>query len=154
MRRLHPVFNIVKLTLAPPDPIVGQRRTAPPPPELIDGEEEYAVKEILDSRMFWRRLQYLVKWEGYGIENNTWEYVENLDNAAQVVADFHLTHPGAPRCICAMVFGTIPFRPVSPTFALSRHSSRRGGDCKGNTLTLHMPSPMLRTLSLTNTLHH
>ena len=59
MRRLHPVFNVVKLTPAPPDPIVGRRRTPPPPPELIDGEEEYVVEEILDSRMFWRKLQYL-----------------------------------------------------------------------------------------------
>ena len=133
MRRLHPVFNVVKLTLAPPDPIIGRRRTAPPPPELIDGEEEYAVEEILDSRMFRRRLQYLVKWEGYGIENNTWEYAENLDNAAQVVADFHSTHPGAPCRIRAIVFGTIPFRPMSPTLASSQCSSRRGGDCKGNT---------------------
>ena len=41
MRQLHPVFNVIKLTPAPPDPIVGRRRTPPPPPELIDGEEEY-----------------------------------------------------------------------------------------------------------------
>jgi len=116
MRRLHPMFNIVKLTLAPPDPIAGRCTTAPPPPELVDGEEEYVVKEILDSRMFRRRLQYLVKWEGYGIENNTWEYAENLDNAAEVVADFHARHPGAPRRICAMAFGTIPFCLVSLAF--------------------------------------
>jgi len=31
MRRLHPVFNVVKLTPARPDPIVGRRRTPPPP---------------------------------------------------------------------------------------------------------------------------
>ena len=52
MRRLHPVFNIVKLTLAPEDPITGRRPVPPPPPELIDGEDEYVVEEILDSRMF------------------------------------------------------------------------------------------------------
>ena len=127
MRRLHPVFNIVKLTLAPPDPIAGRRTTAPPPPELVDGEEEYVVEEILDSRMFQHRLQYLVKWEGYGIENNTWEYAENLDNAAEVVADFHTRHPGAPCRIRAMAFGTIPFRPVSLAFTSGRCSSRRGG---------------------------
>jgi len=131
MRRLHPVFNIVKLTLAPPDPIAGRRTTAPPPPELIDGEEEYVVEEILDSRMFRHRLQYLVKWEGYGIENNTWEYAENLDNAAEVVADFHTRHPGAPRHICATAFGMIPFRPVSLAFTLGRCSSRRGVIVRG-----------------------
>src|SRR5467141_525887 len=148
MRRLHPVFNVVKLTLAPPDPIAGRRRTAPPPPELIDGEEEYIVEEILDSRMFRHKLQYLVKWEGYGIENNSWEYSDNLDNAAEVVADFHARHPGAPCHIRAMAFGMIPFCPTSLAFASSRCSPRRGGDCKGNPLTLRCPSPSMPTPSL------
>jgi len=52
MRCLHPVFNVVKLSSAPDDPIVGRRRNPPPPPELVDGEEEYIVEEILNSRMF------------------------------------------------------------------------------------------------------
>jgi hypothetical protein len=52
MKHLHPVFNVVKLTPAPPDPIPSRHAPPPPPPELIDGEEEYIVKEILDSRMF------------------------------------------------------------------------------------------------------
>ena len=52
MRRLHPVFNIVKLTAAPDDPIPGRHLTLPPPPEIIEGEEEYLVQEILDSKMF------------------------------------------------------------------------------------------------------
>jgi len=153
MRWLHPVFNVVKLTPAPPDPIVGRRRTPPPPPELIDGEEEYIVEEILDSRMFRRKLQYLVKWEGYGIENNSWEYWDNLGNAAEVVADFHARHPGAPRHICATAFGMIPFRPISPALASSRCSSRRGGDCKGNPLMLRTPSHTERLRSLNTRAH-
>jgi len=52
MRCLHPVFNVVKLSPAPNDPIVRRRRNPPPPPELIDGEEEYVVEKILNSRMF------------------------------------------------------------------------------------------------------
>src|SRR6266545_5712650 len=34
MRRLHPVFNVVKLTLAPDNPIPGRCRTPPAPPKL------------------------------------------------------------------------------------------------------------------------
>ena len=52
MRCLHPVFNVVKLSPALDDPIVGRRRNLPPPPELVNGEEEYIVEEILNSRMF------------------------------------------------------------------------------------------------------
>ena len=112
MRRLHPVFNVVKLSPTPDNPIVGRRRNPPPPPELIDGEEEYIVEEILNSRMFRRRLQYLVKWEGYGIEGNTWEYSENLAHAPEKVTEFHTRNPGAPRRIRALTFGSIPFRPI------------------------------------------
>ena len=36
----------------PADPIVGRHPTLPPPPELVEGEEEYLVKKILDSKMF------------------------------------------------------------------------------------------------------
>jgi len=134
MRQLHPVFNVVKLTPAPPDPIVGRCRTPPPPPELIDGEEEYVVEEILDSRMFRQKLQYMVKWEGYGIENNSWEYWDNLGNAAEVVADFHARHPGALRHICATAFGTIPFQLISPALASGRCSSRGGMIVRGTPL--------------------
>jgi hypothetical protein len=61
MKRLHPVFNVVKLTPAPLDPIVGQHAPPPPLPEIIDREEEWVVEEILDSKMMNRKLWYLVK---------------------------------------------------------------------------------------------
>ena len=40
----------------------------PPKPEVINGEEFWEVDEILDSRIFgqWKKLQFLVKWKGYG----------------------------------------------------------------------------------------
>src|SRR5205807_9867628 len=123
---------VVKLTLALADPILRRCRNSLPPPELVDSEEEYIVEKVLNSRMFRRRLQYLVKWEGYGTEHNTWEYSENVNNAPEKVAEFHAQNMAAPRRICTMTFGTIPFRPISLTSASSRCSSRGGGDCKGN----------------------
>ena len=49
LHRLNPVFPIVKLTLAEPDPISGRHPIPPPPPVLVGGEEEYEVKDILNS---------------------------------------------------------------------------------------------------------
>jgi hypothetical protein len=46
---LHPVFTMVKLSPALPDPIFGRRPAPPPPPTLVNGEEEYEVEAILDS---------------------------------------------------------------------------------------------------------
>jgi len=134
MRHLHLVYNVVKLSPAPDDPIVGRCRNPPLPLELIDGEEEYIVEEILNSRMFQRKLQYLVKWEGYGIEGNTWEYLENLAHAPQKVMEFHTRNLGAPLHICALTFGSIPFHLISLSSASSQCLSRGGGDCKGNPL--------------------
>jgi len=134
MKRLHPVFNVVKLTPAPDDPILGRHQPPPPPPELIEGEDEYIVEKILDSRMFRRKLQYLVQWEGYGVEHNSWEYSESVANAPAKVADFHARNPGAPRRIRAITFGTIPFCPVPFTAASSRCFSRGGVIVRGTPL--------------------
>ena len=51
MSRLHPVFNVVKLTLALEDPVPGQCLHPPPLPEIVNGKEEFIVEEILDSRV-------------------------------------------------------------------------------------------------------
>jgi hypothetical protein len=52
MSCLHPVFLVVKLMAAPPDPIPGRRSYPPPDPVLVDGEEEYEVEAVINSRMF------------------------------------------------------------------------------------------------------
>jgi len=65
MRQLHPVFNVVKLSAAPEDPILERKPQAPLPPIVVDGEEEWEVEEILDSRWYRRRFQFLVKWKGF-----------------------------------------------------------------------------------------
>ncbi len=51
MRRLHPVFPVVKLFPLPPDPFPGRRQPAAPDPIIIDGENYYEVERILDSRV-------------------------------------------------------------------------------------------------------
>jgi len=61
LRQLHPVFNMVKLSAAPDDPIPGRKPQAPPPPIVIDGEPEWEVEEVLDSRWHRRRFQFLIK---------------------------------------------------------------------------------------------
>jgi len=40
MRQLHPVFNVVKLSAAPEDPILERKLQAPPLPIIVDREEE------------------------------------------------------------------------------------------------------------------
>jgi hypothetical protein len=98
LSRLHPVFHVVKLAPYPMDPIPGRQPDPPPSPILHEGEEHHEVERILDSRMFRNRLQFLIKWTGYGYEENSWENEEDV-LAPQLIADFYRSHPGAPRRI-------------------------------------------------------
>jgi len=43
------------------------------------------------------KLKFLVKWEGYTNENNSWEPEDNCGNACKAIADFHHKYPQAPR---------------------------------------------------------
>ena len=61
MSCLHPVFNVVKLTPAMEDPIPRRHILPLPPLEIINGEEEWVVEEILDSKIVNKKLQYLIK---------------------------------------------------------------------------------------------
>jgi len=61
LRQLHPVFNVVKLSAALDDPIPGRKPQAPLLPVVIDGELEWEVEEVLDSRWHRRRFQFLIK---------------------------------------------------------------------------------------------
>ena len=94
MSRLHPVFNVIKLTLAQVDPISGCQTNLPLLPETIEGKEEWIVEEILDSKVMNRKLCYLVKWEEFGIEHNSWEPWDNV-HTLEWVTEFHQKNPGA-----------------------------------------------------------
>jgi len=96
MKQLHPVFNVVKLTLALDDPITGCMTEDHPLPIVIDREAEWEVEEILDSHWHRRRFQYLIKWKRYGCEHNSWESASKV-SAPELTAEFYCKHPGAPR---------------------------------------------------------
>lgn len=108
--RIHPVFHVVKLRLCPPDTIPGRRAKPPPPPEIQDGQQEYEVERVDDSRFRRGHLEYLIKWKGYPVGDSTWEPEGNLQNAQKALHEFHQLHPSAPRKISIVTFADIPFR--------------------------------------------
>src|SRR6266487_2361292 len=81
-------------------------KTNPPLPEIVDNEEHYEVEEILDSRLHRNKLQYLVKWKGFGYEENSWMNEKDVF-APRLVREFHQNHPAAPRRIRKIHFDSI-----------------------------------------------
>ena len=88
LHQLHLVFNVVKLFPMPDDPIPGRHPRPPPPPVLVNNEEQYKVEDILDSHLFRRKLQFKVKWKGYGLEDVSWKLQENV-HAPGLVWEFY-----------------------------------------------------------------
>jgi hypothetical protein len=67
-----------------------------PGPTLVDGEEEYEVEEILDSKYIQGNLHYYVKWKGYPNSENSW-LIANDVHAPDLLENFHQLHPRAPK---------------------------------------------------------
>jgi hypothetical protein len=69
-----------------------------PLPDLIDGQPEWEVEQILGAR--WRRnqLQYLVRWKGFSEAHDSWEPLSHI-NAEQLIEDFCRQNPDAVNTV-------------------------------------------------------
>ena len=127
MRQLHPVFNVVKLSTAPEDPILERKSQALLPSIVVDGEEEWEVEEILNSCWYQRRFQFLVKWKGFSREHNSWEIASDI-KVLDLVVKYYWKHLAAPRHIHQTDFNAI-FNPG--TIALRRSNLEEGVNVRG-----------------------
>ena len=55
--KIHDVFSPDKLRKAVNNPLSGQIQE-PPEPIEINNDEEWEVEQILDSQIYWKKLQY------------------------------------------------------------------------------------------------
>lgn len=61
---------------------------ARPPPYLVEAQEEYEVEAIKGHHTSRNKMQYLVRWKGYGPESNTWQSQDDLKNAQDILVEY------------------------------------------------------------------
>jgi len=80
---------------------------------MEDYEEEFEVEEILDSRDVEAdgqlRKEYKVRWMGYDEDDDTWEPIENLENAKDTIEAFeNRKNPNNPKSAAILFEEFIP----------------------------------------------
>jgi len=107
MHAVHPVFHVSQLKPAIPNIILDWIQ--PPPPLVeVDGEPEFEISEILDSKVDRRRrmckLLYLVHWSGYeGTDEETsWLLATELGNTTELLENYHVRYPDKPGPLASM----------------------------------------------------
>ncbi|QRW20440.1 Retrotransposable element Tf2 protein [Rhizoctonia solani] len=85
--KIHNVFYVGLLSKSHESP--SQPFPEQPPPETIEGEEEYEVEQIIDSKRQRGKWFYLIKWKGYGPEDNSWEPEELLEHSQEEIKRFN-----------------------------------------------------------------
>jgi hypothetical protein len=90
--KIHPVISVAHLEPHKPDPF--ERTQAVPLPDVVNDDagdhDEWEVQEIIAQRhnKHRKRDEWLVRWKGFGPEQNTWEPLENLQNADESLEQF------------------------------------------------------------------
>ena len=115
MCSVHPVFHVSMLEPATSNTF-SERIQPAPAPVIIDGEPEYEISQIVDSKIncWWAcKLLYKVIWLGYEDtgDKSKWIPASELSHAADLVSDFHIIYPAKPSplplswsccCICSL----------------------------------------------------
>jgi len=84
--RIHLVVNVSRVVRY--RELVRKQRAEEPKPVEVKGVEEWEVKKILNKRKVWRVEKYLISWNKFIVEYNTYKRKEDLRNTRKVVEEF------------------------------------------------------------------
>lgn len=89
--KIHPVFHASLLTPFSETDSHGPS-FALPPPDIIDGQEEFEIEAIVGHRGNGTRRRYLVKWQGYPLSANEWLKESDFENAPELLSAYKDLH--------------------------------------------------------------
>jgi len=90
-KQIHNVFHATLLRPYVENDIYGPNYPRPPA-ELVDGEEEFEVEQILGHRKNCGKLKYLVLWKGYLITKVLWEPESQFTHAEDMLTQYERLH--------------------------------------------------------------
>lgn len=85
---VHPVFHVSQLRRHTP----GGSSEEPPAPIEVEGEAHFEIEALLRHRKRGNSFQYLVRWSGYGAEDDEWVHEGELDHARQLLDAYKTQH--------------------------------------------------------------
>jgi len=89
--KIHNMFHATLLSLFRQTDVHGPSFSNPPP-DLIDGKEEYEVEVILNHRKIGRGYQYLIRWKNYSSGDDSWEPESHIKNADEMLSTYKKKH--------------------------------------------------------------
>ena len=91
-RNVHNTFHVSLLEPCTHDRELNSR----PGPMEVDGDEHWEVQEVLDSKLHYHKLMYLVRWVGFPESDDQWLYPDAMDACQELISDFHKHYPDKP----------------------------------------------------------
>ena len=85
--KIHSTFHASLLSPYHENEIHGWNFPAPPP-DLIDNEEHYEIEKLIRHKGAPTRQQYLVRWKGYSIEEDSWLPETEFTAAKEILQDY------------------------------------------------------------------
>ncbi|KAI0993482.1 hypothetical protein K3495_g14702 [Podosphaera aphanis] len=95
--KIHPVFHVSLLSPAASDPLPGQISGPPPLLETEGCDQEYEVEKVIGSHWDNGILHYLIRWKGYGPEDDWSIPASQAEGFTDLVKAFHEMNPSEPK---------------------------------------------------------
>jgi Chromo (CHRromatin Organisation MOdifier) domain len=136
--RVHNVFHASLLTPYKETEEHG-KNFLQPPPELIEGQEEYEVEQVMNSRRLGcaQKLQYLLRWKGYSRAHDSWQDATKV-HTPELIKEYY-TRKKSAVCAIRIKEGGQSTIDASPSSNINHITMSNGSSSPASTFSFNYP---------------